>query len=94
MLGESISKKENHVEGVGEVFRKLTGRRPSQGELDVLLELRKAEYQKFEQHPEKLKGWLNAGDYQLSKNIDPVELASNAVVASTIINADATIMKR
>lgn len=94
VLGEQISQIENPSIGIATVFRKLTGRAPSDGELQVLLELQQTEYQKFKQSPAKAKGWLQSGAYALVKNIEPARIAANTVVASTIINADATIIKR
>ena len=66
----------------------------SEEELQVLLALQQSEYQNFKQQPEKAEGWLSAGAYQLKKDMDRVGVAANTVVASTIINADVTIMKR
>lgn len=94
VLGQSISKLENPSIGISTAFRKLTGRKPSDGELQVLLELQQMEYQKFKANPAKAKGWLAIGEYQLNEVIEPARLAANTIVASTIINADATIVKR
>ena len=94
VLGEQISTIENPSVGIGRAFQKLTGRQPTDGELQVLLELQQNEYQKFKTQPEKAKGWLSAGAYKLVKNIEPARIAANTIVASTIINADATIVKR
>jgi hypothetical protein len=58
------------------------------------LEVRGEEYQKFRTQPEKLEGWIKAGDYEINSKVSDAELGANAVVASTIINADATIIKR
>jgi hypothetical protein len=94
VLAESISKTENIELAVSEAFKQLTGRSPNQGEIDVLLELREQEYEKFTMQPDKLQGWLDAGDYKLTSNVSAAELAANTVLASAIINADATIIKR
>lgn len=94
VLAYSIAEEMNIALAISDAFTKLTGRRPSQKEIDLLVEMRDQEYAKFIQQPEKMKGWLKAGDYQSSKTVDDTELAANAVVASMIINADATIMKR
>ena len=94
VLGEEISQIENPSVGIATIFQKLTGRLPLDGELQVLLALQQAEYQKFKRQPKKAEGWLNTGAYKLNKNIDPASIAANTIVASTIINADATIVKR
>ncbi len=94
VMAESISKIENVELAISNAFAKLTGRMPDQSELEVLLEIRRVEFEKFTLHPEKLNGWLTAGDYALNSKVSEAELAANTVVASTIINADATIIKR
>ncbi|MEM9917243.1 MAG: DUF1553 domain-containing protein [Bacteroidota bacterium] len=94
VLGEQMSRKENNRLAIVDTFRKLSGRKPLEGELDVLLELQQKEYEKFVRHPEKMSGWLKAGAYELDAKLPPEKVAANAVVASTILNADATIIKR
>ena len=42
----------------------------------------------------KTKGWLSAGQYEVDKTLDPAQVAANAVVASVILNSDATLTKR
>ena len=94
VMGVAISETGNTKEGIVQAFRKLTGRVPMDGELAILMDLHKVEYQKFSKHPEKLKGWLEIGEAKNPKNIDFAVLAANTIVASTIINSDAMIMKR
>jgi hypothetical protein len=62
--------------------------------LDLLLELREKEFQKFKAKKEKTKGWLSAGNNKRNHALDAAQVAANAVVASTIINTDAAITKR
>jgi hypothetical protein len=62
--------------------------------MDILTSLQKTELEKFRSNPDKAKGLLNAGIYQIDKNMDRALIASNTVVASTIMNSDATITKR
>jgi hypothetical protein len=45
-------------------------------------------------NPEKTKGWLSAGFYKVNAQADKALVAANAVVASTIMNSDASITKR
>lgn len=94
VIGEHISRTENPTIAIAEAFKKLTGRVPSEGELQVLLDLQQTEYEKFISHPEKMKGWLTAGAYEVDQKIALALLVANTVVASTILNADATIIKR
>ncbi|MEP7230203.1 MAG: DUF1553 domain-containing protein [Ginsengibacter sp.] len=94
LIGEQITMAADGKQGVVDAFRKLTGKTPSPKELGLLLELREKEYQKFKTKKEKAKGWLSAGDYKSNTSLDGAQVAANAVVASTIINMDASITKR
>jgi hypothetical protein len=94
VMGEQMCKTTNNQEAIIQAYRKLTGRKPSDRELSLLLQLQQAELKKFRVMPEKAKGWLNAGQYQVAKDIDQSLVAANAVVASTILNSDATLTKR
>jgi hypothetical protein len=80
--------------GIRDTFKKLTGRKPAQKEIDLLVALQQRQLKIFKQHPERAKGWLNTGQYVVGKKADPLVVAANAVVASTILNADATLTKR
>ncbi len=80
--------------GVELVFRKLTGRNPSHQELALLLELHQNEIQKFSKNPGKATGWISVGNNKNLPVKDIPSLAAKTVVASTILNADATIIKR
>jgi hypothetical protein len=75
------------------MFRKLTGRFPSDKESTLLQQLHTTEWKKFNQSPEKMKGWIKTGIFKASHD-DLALLAANAVVASTIMNSDASITKR
>ena len=75
-------------------FRLLTSRRPDQQELDILTQLFKETESDFESHPDNADKLVSTGDYPVDKNINPVLLAANTVVASTIMNFDETIIKR
>lgn len=94
VLGNQINEAGDVIEGIALVFERLTGRMPDPEELDILQRLRTNELEKFSVHPSKMKGWLSTGDYKIEGNARPAEIAANTVVASTIINADATVIKR
>ena len=94
VLGGTISRAETVESGIQTAFRKLAGRQPAPEEMQVLNELQKTEYQKFSAHPEKAQGWLGSGESGIDPAIDPALLAANTVVASTILNADAVMVKR
>jgi hypothetical protein len=94
VLGEQMAKESNALKAIADTFKKLTGRTPSAAEVDLLAELRKNQLEKFIKNPEKVTGWLHAGQYRVASNSDTLQIAANAVVASTILNSDATITKR
>jgi hypothetical protein len=94
VLGEQISKADDQTKAILDVYRKLTGLTPSNKEMELLQQLQSNELKKFGQAPSKTKGWLGAGQYSVDKSLDPVVVAANAVVASVIINSDATLTKR
>ncbi len=94
VLGEKMVSYSEISKSIEDTFRRLTGRKPNQKELEILLELRENEYRKFKSDPTKLKGWLAAGEYQISPNLDIYQVAANAVTASAILNSDAFLTKR
>lgn len=94
VLGEHIAREKDIGSGVRLAYRRLTGRTPSQEEIDLLMELQQKEWEKFRKQPQKTTGWLHAGQYRLPEGQDAALVASCAVVASTIMNSDATLTKR
>ena len=94
VMGEQMTHTTDPQESIKNVFTKLTGRVPNEAELKLLLELRAKEYDVFKAHPEKSKGWLNTGAYQIDANLDKNLVAANAVVASVILNGDVVVTKR
>ena len=75
-------------------FRRLTGRMASDEELRVLGNLYSNQKERFQSDPSLAVGLLQVGEYQSNRNYDPVEIASLAVVANTIINHDASYSRR
>ncbi|MEP6737417.1 MAG: DUF1553 domain-containing protein [Chryseolinea sp.] len=94
VLGEQMTRDGNGRKTVVDAYRKLTGRTPSNQEIELLMDLQKKQYQNFEKYPTKTKGWLNAGQHKADKTLDSSWTAANTVVASTILNSDATLTKR
>jgi Protein of unknown function (DUF1553)/Protein of unknown function (DUF1549)/Concanavalin A-like lectin/glucanases superfamily/Planctomycete cytochrome C len=94
VMGERMLTATGKRESVIEAYRKLTARTPNQKEVDLLLSLQQTEEKKFREHPEKATGWLHAGQYIIEKKSDSLQVAANAVVASTILNSDACLTKR
>ncbi|MBI1388160.1 MAG: DUF1553 domain-containing protein [bacterium] len=75
-------------------FRALTSRDPAPRELDVLRLLYERQRDAFSRAPESAKGWLETGESPRLDTDDDAGLAACAVVASTIVNSDAFIVKR
>ena len=94
VLGEQMVQAKDASTGITNIFRKLTGRKPSALELALLLQLQDKEFKKFSSKISKAKGWLSTGNYKLNPMLAPDKVAANAVVASTILNTDAAITKR
>jgi hypothetical protein len=94
VLGEKMLAYPEISKSIEDTFRRLTGRSPNTKELQILLDLRENEYRKFISDKRKLKGWLAAGDYRIRSDLDPHQVAANAVTASAIINSDAFLTKR
>ena len=94
VMGMQIASEQDTGKAIQNAFRKLTGRFPKDAELAVLLNLKEAELEKFKNSPEKMEGWLNTGAYPVKSSPNQYEWAANTVVASAILNADATITKR
>ena len=93
-LGVEMSKKETLQEAIIDTYIRLTAKEPSEKELKLLLELHQKEYEKFFNNQEKTKGWLELGEYRTETISDKNQLAANTVVASVIMNSDASITKR
>ncbi|MFK5973192.1 MAG: DUF1553 domain-containing protein [Flavobacteriaceae bacterium] len=94
VLGKKMFDCGTIAEGVSNTFKELTGRTITKEELNLLISLRNAEYDNFKQYPSKAKGWLNTGAFEIDSGFNTNILAANAVVASTIMNLDASITKR
>ncbi|HYH57448.1 MAG TPA: DUF1553 domain-containing protein, partial [Anseongella sp.] len=94
VMGEQIAKDPDRENAIRSAFRRLTGRRPSAAELSLLLKLQGEQYEKFRESPGKAAGWLGAGQYRVDKRLDSALVAAGAVVASTILNSDASLTKR
>jgi hypothetical protein len=94
IMGQQIATAPDGRKGIIEIYRKLTGLTPSKIELELLEAIQTSELKKFRGNTKKNKGWLTAGQYIVNKNIEPALIAANAVVASVIVNSDASLTKR
>jgi hypothetical protein len=75
-------------------FRRLTGRRPAPEETRVLLELYRQERARFEASPDVARAALSVGQRRVDASLPAAETAALAVVASTVMNLDATVFSR
>jgi hypothetical protein len=94
VLGEQMTRQNNEKQAIMLAYRKLTGRRPTRPEVDLLANMQAAQLKRFSKAPGKTKGWLATGQYRIDSTLNAVQVAANAVVASTIMNSDATLTKR
>ena len=94
VLGENMTRVDDPRESISKIFTQLTGRAPNDKELKLLLDLREKEYEVFKTNPQKSKGWLATGEYEIDRSLDKNLVAANAIVASVILNADVAITKR
>jgi hypothetical protein len=94
VIGEQMAKITDLKQAITMTYRKLTGRRPSAKEVELLVHLQQIQLKKFKENPAKTDGWLQAGQSIIDKQLDASLIAANAVVASTILNSDAALTKR
>ncbi|AZQ63108.1 DUF1553 domain-containing protein [Flammeovirga pectinis] len=93
-IGEQITKSPSLSEGIKLAYMALTGKEITPNELKILIALQQKQYQKFKENKDKAKGWLTVGEYRVDKSLDTSYVAANTIVASVIMNSDATITKR
>ena len=94
ILGTKITKASDREQAIADVFTHLSGRPPGEEEINLLRQVRKNELEVFTEQPGKAEGWLSAGFTRADPQLDPLEVAADAVLASVIINSDAAITKR
>ncbi|AQG80725.1 DUF1553 domain-containing protein [Spirosoma montaniterrae] len=94
VLGEQMAKTPDIRQAITQTYRRLTGRMPQERELALLTKLYQTQHDLFRANRGKVTGWLNAGLRRPDSTLDPALIAANAVVASTILNSDATLTKR
>jgi hypothetical protein len=79
---------------IGLAFRRLTGRRPSTPELEILQQLHQQLLLEFQEDPQVATVWLQVGDSPLDPSIDPIEWAALTAVCSSLMNLDETTRLR
>jgi hypothetical protein len=94
VLAVEMSREKDPKMAINLAFQKLTGREISTDQLDLLIDLQAKQLKKFQLAPKKASGWLSAGLASIPADVDIATVAANAVIASTIMNSDATLTKR
>lgn len=94
VLAIEMSREKDPKIAINLAFQKLTGREIPLEQLKLLLELQANQFKKFQLSPQKATGWLRSGLAKIPADLDISTVAANAVVASTIMNSDATLTKR
>lgn len=94
VLGENMTRQKDPRQAIVLTYRKLTGRQPTPTEVQLLTQMQSREHDRFANAPAKQTGWLKAGQYRVDPTLDAAQIVANAVVASTIMNSDATLTKR
>ena len=77
-----------------ELFRLATSRRPSQGELEVLVGLLDSQRKLFQAEPQRAKAYREVGDSPVDKKLDTVEVAAVTAVVNAMLNHDEAVMRR
>jgi hypothetical protein len=79
---------------VGIAFRALTGRAPIDQERGALVALYRDELAGFRRDRASAAKLLAVGEWKAPPQLDAAELAASTIVASTVMNTDAALMKR
>jgi hypothetical protein len=82
-----------HNERVREMFRRATGRFPSEAELQILMKGLDWHLARFREQPEAARELLTIGDSAIESPMEPTELAAYTAVASTILNLDECVTR-
>ena len=80
-------------ENITVAFRKLTGIKPKEREINILMKEYFNNLESFRANPELIQELLNIGDYLIDEKLDKFMLAAHSVTISTILNLDETISK-
>ena len=75
-------------------YRLITSRTPAERELTLLERLYTDERQRFARQPGAARGLLATGKSPRMVGLPPADVAAGAVVASTLLNTDAAVVKR
>lgn len=91
---KAIYETEKTADQVRFMYQLITTTEPGDKILEILTGLYQDQQSLFESHPDRMTGWLNAGESLPDSGMNPATLAAGAVVANTILNSDAYVTKR
>jgi hypothetical protein len=83
-----------HVERAAWAFRTVTGRRPSDKELAILVRMVDEQNAEFAKDPKGAEKLLSVGDSPNDPKLDRVELAAATTLALAILNHDEAVNRR
>jgi hypothetical protein len=79
---------------IGYGFRLVTGRKPLNKELDVLLKLYREEIDKYQRNPELIAALHEVGSYKSNQKLDPVSGAAMVMVCNIMMSHDEAFIIR
>lgn len=96
VLGQVLLKKhgEDTAALVNEMFRRLTSRRPSEKERDILVRAFQEQLEYFQADPRRAEAFLKTGHAGRDKELPAVRVAAAGMLANTLMNFDECVMKR
>jgi hypothetical protein len=75
-------------------FNSIANRTPTERELSILKRLYQEQYDSFSSDPVSAKKLLEVGESKNDPTLDPIDLATGAVLAEALLNSDDAIMRR
>ncbi len=78
---------------LGDLFRSLTSRQPTERELQVLVKLFEKQQAYFQEDPGRIESYLRIGDAPVNPKTDKLRLAAAASVANALMCFDDVVMK-
>lgn len=95
VLAERVIKKESNKRNqLEQAYRLLTGIRPKAEVIYLLLDLFEKEKQRFDLNPDQASALFTVGEYEQDVALDMIDVAATAIVCSTIMSFDETLIKR
>ena len=93
LADQLINSKASDAEKLTTAFRKIVCRQPLKKETDILTQALISNRTHFKAHPSEAEKIIDVGEYEVTKNTSPAELAAMMVVVQTIFNLDEAISK-